>query len=172
MPDLLEVQPTPKPDMFPQVDMTTTEGLLREILKALNKTHPNQRAIVKLESGATTFPNDVSTRVEFFGHGNTKVKSHKTMISHPTDITLYISVDAPVTFNGAGAAINAFGPIPIGVPLYINEEISHLYLYVHAAAPATYTVNNSDNGSATPIVHIESWTNPEEVPNDNPRRLY
>jgi hypothetical protein len=159
--DLLEETVTPNPDTVPQIDMAPTEALLKQILKSLRNTHPNQRAIVKLQNGATVFPNDVSVRVEFFNQGR-KVKSHKTMISHATDFPLLVSVDAPITWNGAGAAIDAFGPLVLGVPFYINEEISHLYLYVHAAAPATYAVNNSDNGSAVPIVHIEAWTNPEE----------
>jgi hypothetical protein len=166
MPDLLVTQPTPDPKAFPQLDMSTTEGLLREILKSLRNQHPNQRAIVKLQNGATQFANDVSTRVEFFGHGNTKVKAHKVMISHANDITLYVSVDNPIMLNG-GVAINAFGALPLGVPFYIKEEIAHLYIYVHAAAPTNYTVNNLDQasnpGSVLPIVHIEAWTNPEEI---------
>ena len=166
MPDLLEEESVTDPiTTSVQINMSTTEGLLRGILQSVRSAHPNQRAIVKLATGGTTFSNDISVLVEFYGHGNEKCKSHKTMISHGTDITLYVATDNPIQLNTT--AINAFGPLPLGTPLYINEEIAHLYLYIHAAAPATYTVNNLDQaanpGSVIPIIHIEAWTNPEDT---------
>ena len=165
MPDLLEEKPAVDSHTIPQIDMTATEGLLKDILRSLRSAHPSQRAIVKLANGLTTFPNDISVLIEFYGHGNKKCKSHKTMISHGTDVALYVATDNPIQLNTT--AINAFGPMPIAVPFYINEEIAHLYLYIHAAGPGTYTVNNLDQaanpGSVIPIIHIEAWTNPEDT---------
>ena len=155
--DLLEVQPTPNPKEWPHIDMGPTEALLSDISRTLRNLHPNQRAIVILANGSTTFPDSVSTEVFFLNQGR-RVKSHWTYVSNNTDFDLYLSWDTPVTNPGAGFFNGQL--VPHGQRMEIANEITHLYLLLHGAAGGVFTLNNYDQ--AHPVIRIDAFTNPEE----------